>query len=101
MVEIDPSLCQNVSCMNPLYFFAVWDSMMAAVTKNSAEHENDNISITQKFGAKEEALRTPPPPPPRRPPPLPLKKNQIWILSQNSLTREIKIRVVGFVLKSY
>ena len=31
--------------MNPLYFFAVWDSKMAAVTKNSAEHENDNISI--------------------------------------------------------
>ena len=22
-------------------FFAVWDSKMAAVTKNSAEHEND------------------------------------------------------------
>ena len=21
LVEIDPSLCQNVSCMNPLYFF--------------------------------------------------------------------------------
>ena len=32
-VEIDPSLSQNVSCMNPLYFFAVWDSQMAAVTK--------------------------------------------------------------------
>ena len=46
LVEIDPSLCQNVSCMNPSYFFAVWDSKMAAVTKNSAEHQNDNISIT-------------------------------------------------------
>ena len=45
-VEIDPTLCQNVSCMNLLYFFAVWDSKMAAVTKNSAEHENENISIT-------------------------------------------------------
>ena len=44
--QIDPALCQNVSCMNPLYFFSVWDSKMAAVTKNSAEHENDNISIT-------------------------------------------------------
>ena len=39
------------------------------------------------------------------PPPLPptQKKNfflfQIWILCQNSLTRELKIRVVGFVLK--
>ena len=46
LVEIGPTLCQNVSCMNPLYFFAVWDSKMAAVTKSSAEHENDNISIT-------------------------------------------------------
>ena len=46
LVEIDPSLCQNVFCMNPLYFFAFWDSKMAAVTKNSAEHENDIISIT-------------------------------------------------------
>ena len=29
-------------------FFAAWDSKMAAFanTKNSAEHENDNISIT-------------------------------------------------------
>ena len=34
--------------MNPLYFFAVWDYKMAAVTKNSAEHENDNISIKKK-----------------------------------------------------
>ena len=46
LVEIEPTLCQNVSCMNPSYIFAVWDSKMAAVTKNSAEHENDNISIT-------------------------------------------------------
>ena len=46
LVEIDPSLCQNVSYMNPLYVLAVWDSKMTAVTKNSAEHENDNISIT-------------------------------------------------------
>ena len=55
LVEIDPTFSQNVSCMNPLFFylfyfiyffFAVWDSMMAAVTTNSAEHENDNISIT-------------------------------------------------------
>ena len=49
LVEIDPSLCQNVSCMNLLYFFAVWDSKMAAVTKYSAEHENDNISITAEW----------------------------------------------------
>ena len=31
--------------------------------------------------------------------PPPLQKIQIWILCQNSLTRELKIRVVGFVLK--
>ena len=31
--------------------------------------------------------------------PHPHKKNQIWILCRNSLTRELKIRVVGFVLK--
>ena len=36
----------------------------------------------------------PPPPPPKK-----KKKNQIWILCQNSLTRELKIRVVGFVRK--
>ena len=40
---------------------------------------------------------SPPPPPP--PPQKKKKKNQIWILCQNSLTREIKIRVVGFVCK--
>ena len=43
LVEIEPTLCQNVSGMNRLYFFAVWHSKMAAVTKNSTEHENDNI----------------------------------------------------------
>ena len=43
---------------------------------------------------------TPPPPhPPRTPPLLQKKIFQIWILCQNSLTRELKIRVVGFVLK--
>ena len=31
LVEIDPTLCQNVSCMKPFYFFAVWDSKMAAI----------------------------------------------------------------------
>ena len=37
------------------------------------------------------------------PPPLPSNPHffsfQIWILCQNSLTRELKIRVVGFILK--
>ena len=27
------------------------------------------------------------------------KKNQIWIPCQNSLTRELKIRIVGILLK--
>ena len=38
----------------------------------------------------------PDPPPPQK---KKKKKKQIWILCQNSLTRELKIRVVGFVLK--
>ena len=38
---------------------------------------------------------TPPPPPHTHT----HTQNQIWILCQNSLTRELKIRVVGFVLK--
>ena len=52
-------------------------------------------NFNKKFGAKEGAL-TPPPTPH---PPKKKKKNQIWILCRNSLTRELKIRVVGFVLK--
>ena len=40
------------------------------------------------------------PPPPPSPPSNPhLFSFQIWFLCQNSLTRELKIRVVGFVLK--
>ena len=35
----------------------------------------------------------PPPPPPKK------KKKKNWILCQNSRTRELKIRVVGVVLK--
>ena len=41
--------------------------------------------------------------PPPIPPPPPKKKKKkklrFWIFCQNSLTRELKIRVVGFVLK--
>ena len=36
---------------------------------------------------------------PWSPAPPPLLQKKIWILCQNSLTRELKIRVVGFVLK--
>ena len=62
--------------------------------------ENDYMIIPENFNKNLEQQRghwplPPPPPPPPRPP----KKNQIWILCQNSLTRELKIRVVGFVLK--
>ena len=49
--------------------------------------ENFNKNLEQKRGP------LPPPPPKKK------KNNQIWILCQNSLTRELKIRVVGFVLK--
>ena len=39
-------LCARLFLVRISYIFAVWDSKMAAVTKNSAEHENGNISIT-------------------------------------------------------
>ena len=52
--------------------------------------------ILIKIWSKRGAL-TPPPPHPH--PKKKKKKNQIWILCQNSLTTELKIRVVGFVLK--
>ena len=45
--------------------------------------ENFNKNLEQKRGAL-----IPPPTPPKK-----------WILCQNSRTRELKIRVVGFVLK--
>ena len=59
--------------------------------------ENFNKNLEQKRGP----WHLPPPPHPT-PPPTPKKnkkKNQIWILCKNSLTRELKIRVVGFVHK--
>ena len=54
LVKIDPTLCQNVSCMKPLCFFFFFFFLQFEIprwlpfanTKNSAEHENDNISIT-------------------------------------------------------
>ena len=46
LVEIDPALCQNVSCMKPFDFLQFGDPRWQpfAVTKNSTEGENDNIS---------------------------------------------------------
>ena len=61
--------------------------------------ESFNKNLEQKRGPWYPA---PPPPPPPPPPPQKKKKKkkkQIWILCQNSLTRELKIRVVGFVHK--
>ena len=48
LVDTDPALCQNVSCLNPLYFlqFGIPRWLPFAVIKISAKHENDNISIT-------------------------------------------------------
>ena len=57
------------------------------------------IWLCQKILIKIWSKRGPWPHPPPSLPPHPKKKNQIWILCQNSLTRELKIRVVGFVLK--
>ena len=48
--------------------------------------------MPENFNKNLEQNRAPPPPPQK-------KKNQIWIFCLNSLTRELKIRVVGFVLK--
>ena len=58
--------------------------------------ENFNKNLEQKRGSWSPASPPPPPPPPKK---KKKKKKQIWILCQNSLTRELKIRVVGFVLK--
>ena len=60
------------------------------------------IWLCQKILIKIWSKRGGPDPLPRPPPPKKKKKKkkkQIWILCQNSLTRELKIRVVGFVLK--
>ena len=55
------------------------------------------IWLCQKILIKIWSKRGGPPPPP--PHPTPRKKYQICILCQNSLTKELKIRVVGMVLK--
>ena len=64
--------------------------------------ENFNKNLEQKRGPcppnknlepKRGPCSAPPPPKKKK------KKIQIWILCQNSLTRELKIRVVGFVRK--
>ena len=57
------------------------------------------IKIWSKRGGPDPLLPPLPPPPPPPPKKKKKKKKQIWILCQNSLTRELKIRVVGFVLK--
>ena len=58
--------------------------------------ENDYMIMPENFNKTLEQKRGPLPP---HPSPHPPQKNQIWILCQNSLTRELKIRVVRFVLK--
>ena len=61
--------------------------------------ENDYMIVPENFNKNLEQKRGPFPPPPPPPPPPKKKKIQIWILCQNSLTRELRIRVVGFVRK--
>ena len=61
--------------------------------------ENDNMIMPENFNKNLEQKRGPDPLPPPKKKKKNEKKNQIWILCQNSLTRELKIRVVGFVLK--
>ena len=55
--------------------------------------ENFNKNLEQKRGIW--PLPPPPPPPPQK------KKKSDFILCQNTLTRELKIRVVGFVLQKF
>ena len=58
--------------------------------------ENDYMIVPENFNkirSKRGGPDSSPPPPPRP------NKNQIWILCQNSLTRELKTRVLGFVRK--
>ena len=62
------------------------------------QKKNDYMIMPENFNKNLEQKRGPASPPPP-PPPKKKKKKQIWILCQNSLTRELKIRVVGFVLK--
>ena len=57
------------------------------------------IWLCQKILIKIWSKRGGPDSPPPPPPPKKKKKKKIWILCQNSRTRELKIRVVGFVLK--
>ena len=57
--------------------------------------ENDYMIMPENINKNLEQKRGPcPPHPPKK-----NNKNQIWILCQNSLTRELKIRLVGCVLK--
>ena len=54
--------------------------------------ENDYMIVPENLNKNLEQKRGPLPHPKK-------KKNHIWILCQNSLTRELKIRVVGLVRK--
>ena len=59
------------------------------------KNQKMSIWLCQKILIKIWSKRGGPDPAPAPQP----KKNQIWILCQNSLTRELKIRVVGLMLK--
>ena len=64
--------------------------------------ENDYMIMPENFNKNYSKRGGPdplPPSPPQKKNKNKKKKKQIWILCQNSLTRELKIRVVGFVLK--
>ena len=61
--------------------------------------ENDYMIMPGNFNKNLEQKRGPDTPPPQKKKKKKKKKREIWILCQNSLTGELKIRVVGFVLK--
>ena len=89
-----------------VWYGLIWRSSRETLLREIRQKKSENyyMIMPENFNKNLEQKRGPWPPParPPRPPPPPLKKkkkNQIWILCQNSLTRELKIRVVGFVLK--
>ena len=73
--------------------------MLREISKKKSE--NDYMIMPENFNKNLEQNLEPPPPKKKKKTKKKKKrkKKQIWILCQNSLTRELKIRVVGFVLK--
>ena len=57
------------------------------------------MCLVKKNMASPYASHSAPPPPPQKKKKNRKKNSKIWILCQNSLTRELRIRFIGLVLK--